>query len=553
MSIYQLTDNRGNTYAISSGHWLNSTGPDQYQGALDALPHLNGDELFRAEQAVFHFHNTELFQRLQHRLGTGWEFHSHPLPSPTAPLLQLQGRWALILDAIYHGELSFSKIASAKQKRAEKPETDNRGILRSKIRIALAGIIAAEKAEAAHHTQNLRRETPLNRSMIYTGAFLTGLWNAGTDLTQWLKDVNDVTNPVQRSLRGIQASYRARQKTKGNNASFLEAYRDELVTAEKRELVQVLGFDPGKITREQFDRALEIADLVWEDVALQADLRRFVKDYAAAQHAIEVTEFSGGVAFEVLFTIVLAAVTAGTGLAAYSLGQFRHTLRLRNAGHLLLEYASQAQAFQWKLRNSTISENGKKRPSLENFVSEEIDVKKYDSFSDISKRSISREKKNNKKPDTNTAKNNPEDIRKAAKNWDKERTLRFNIADEFYKSSGYEDYDNHLRGIDFGHEVEVIKIKKGQKLYQYCYLDRKTGEPKVGSYFYGDTSIDSSKLVFDANGREMIEVEILEDSVVLKSKAANIEDWNGSGKIFSGGETQLFNPNLKLSSPSLVD
>lgn len=51
----------------------------------------------------------------------------------------------------------------------------------------------------------------------------------------------------------------------------------------------------------------------------------------------------------------------------------------------------------------------------------------------------------------------------------------------------------------------------------------------------------------------MIEVEILEDSVVLKSKAANIEDWNGSGKIFSGGETQLFNPNLKLSSPSLVD
>ena len=40
----------------------------------------------------------------------------------------------------------------------------------------------------------------------------------------------------------------------------------------------------------------------------------------------------------------------------------------------------------------------------------------------------------------------------------------------------------------------------------------------------------------------MIELEVLEDTSVLKSKAANIEDWNGSDKIFTGGETQLLIP-----------
>jgi hypothetical protein len=168
---------------------------------------LDGDELLRAEQAVFHFHNTDLFQRLRQRLGSSWEFHPHPMHPGTAPSLQLQGRWAQILDAIYHGDLSFRKIASPTQKPIEKTEADNRGILRSKIRIALTGIIAAERAEVARHTQNLRAETSLNRSLIYTGGFLTGLWNAGTDLTQWLKDVNDVFNPVQRSSSAAYAAY----------------------------------------------------------------------------------------------------------------------------------------------------------------------------------------------------------------------------------------------------------------------------------------------------------------------------------------------------------
>ena len=127
------------------------------------------------------------------------------------------------------------------------------------------------------------------------------------------------------------------------------------------------------------------------------------------------------------------------------------------------------------------------------------------------------------------------------------------MADQYYKKTGYKDYDSHLRAIDFDQPVEVIELKKGDKLYQYSYIDRVTGKPKVGSYYYSNKNIDPEKLGFPIEGRKMVEIEIDQSSSFLQSKAANIEDWNGSGKIFEGGETQLFNPNLVKSNINIVN
>ena len=124
--------------------------------------------------------------------------------------------------------------------------------------------------------------------------------------------------------------------------------------------------------------------------------------------------------------------------------------------------------------------------------------------------------------------------------------LKFDLADEYYENAGYKDYDSHLRGINFDEPVGVINIPKSVKLYQYSYLDRVTGQPKIGSYFYSDTAFDVNKLGFEVNNRKMIELEINQPDTFLKSKAADIEDWNGSGDVFSGGETQLFNPNVSF-------
>ena len=141
---------------------------------------------------------------------------------------------------------------------------------------------------------------------------------------------------------------------------------------------------------------------------------------------------------------------------------------------------------------------------------------------------------------------NPQNIREAARDWSPEKQERFNRADDFYREAGYENYDSHLRGIDFDQPVEVVDIERGTNLYQYSYISETTGEPKTGSYFYDNPEINPNNLGFDIKDRQMIRVELDQSSQFLRSTSANIEDWEGSGNIFSGGETQLFNPNTQL-------
>lgn len=373
MSFCSLTDNQGNSYLLSAGHRFQPSDTSEYHQAIEALERIDHDQLFNAELEIFHFHNTELRQQLERRLGKNWQYAHETELGLYSRAGSYPGKWAVILDAIYHGDLRFTKIASAPDAEAA-PEKDNRGILRVRIRQALATIVAQERAEAARHEKLLGEETRINRAAIYTGAFLTGLWNTGTDLAQWLKDVNDVINPLHRSLRGIHASYRALQRNSEMGQDLLVAFGDEVLTAEKRELVQVLGFDPSAITREQFHQATEMADLIWEDPALQADIKRFVKDYVKAQHPIEITEFSGAAAFEVLFTILLAAATAGAGLAASAASQARHFVKFRRVGELLMEFAEQLKKAR-KLKNR--GTKGNQKASFDNFESlGEVEVSK---------------------------------------------------------------------------------------------------------------------------------------------------------------------------------
>src|SRR5690606_12332871 len=108
----------------------------------------------------------------------------------------LPGRWPRILDAIHQGNLRVIQTGGAKKTKEEQPQ-DARNLMRVKIRQALLAIVAADRAEAAQHTRQRRQETSVNRGLIYTGAFLTGLWQAGSGLAQWLKDVNDLVSPLQ--------------------------------------------------------------------------------------------------------------------------------------------------------------------------------------------------------------------------------------------------------------------------------------------------------------------------------------------------------------------
>ena len=381
MSFCKFTDDSGNTYFLSSSQWLQPPDPGEYFEAIEILAHIDSSELFKAEQSLFFQIDPELQQRLTRRLGRDWENigHTNPVLHPGTCLQPssgaLPGRWPLILDAIYHGDIRLSKIAAA-SKTCVSPVADNRALLRVKIRQALAAIVSQEKAEATQHTHVLGHESRTGRALIYTGAFFTGLWSAGNDFAQWLKEVNDVLNPLQRTLRGIRASHIAMQRNSMTGENPLSAYQDEVLSAEKRELVQVLGFDPSKLSREQFQQAIEFADLIWEDPALQDDLRRFAKDYVQAQHPIELTEFSGAAAFEILFTLLLAAITGGAGLAASAAGLTRHFARFRKVGDLLIEFGEQAKTALLKRAKGAGEVNSNKAPSFMDLPAEYATVTK---------------------------------------------------------------------------------------------------------------------------------------------------------------------------------
>ena len=51
----------------------------------------------------------------------------------------------------------------------------------------------------------------------------------------------------------------------------------------------------------------------------------------------------------------------------------------------------------------------------------------------------------------------------------------------------------------------------------------------------------------------MTEMTTTDKGKFLKSTAANIEDWNGGAKVFQGGETQLYNPNFKVTPATFME
>lgn len=102
--------------------------------------------------------------------------------------------------------------------------------------------------------------------------------------------------------------------------------------------------------------------------------------------------------------------------------------------------------------------------------------------------------------------------------------------------------------------VTTVQKNSDDYLYQYAKINKDTGKPDVGSYFYDNENVDITKLGFDVQGRVKIKVKLVSNSDFLKSTAADIEDWApNSTKIFDGGEIQLFNPNANYSEVTIIN
>ncbi|WP_051786374.1 hypothetical protein [Endozoicomonas numazuensis] len=79
--------------------------------------------------------------------------------------------------------------------------------------------------------------------------------------------------------------------------------------------------------------------ILWEDERCQTLLTQFARDYSKAQRSLEVSELAGSAAFEILLTLVLAAVTAGTGAIVNLASKARLARQMTDLGESLKELA----------------------------------------------------------------------------------------------------------------------------------------------------------------------------------------------------------------------
>jgi RHS repeat-associated protein len=123
---------------------------------------------------------------------------------------------------------------------------------------------------------------------------------------------------------------------------------------------------------------------------------------------------------------------------------------------------------------------------------------------------------------------------------------RIETAKNFYKQAGFDEKNSlsHMNGIDMTKKVFETTLEKGTVLEQWTYLDTN-GKPKLGNYYTLPGS-DPSKLGIPLENRVKTTVTLRETTTFLQSTTGDIQNWNNPSQILNGGETQLFQTNVKV-------
>ncbi|MFP6845133.1 MAG: DNA/RNA non-specific endonuclease, partial [Thalassolituus sp.] len=111
------------------------------------------------------------------------------------------------------------------------------------------------------------------------------------------------------------------------------------------------------------------------DPGLRDMLYQFVKDYAEAQHAIEITNVAGTAAFELILTIIMAAVTGDVGAVA-AIGSKAHLIKkFQKVGDLLSDFAKATRKLKLEGKKRKAKGNSAKFSDME---ADQVQAKKTD-------------------------------------------------------------------------------------------------------------------------------------------------------------------------------
>ena len=228
-----------------------------------------------------------------------------------------------------------------------------------------------ERAEAANLQAIQDEMNPILNAFVHTGAFMTGVGTAVWDGVKFVKEVSDLANPIVTLSNATKSAWLA---YKGDhNKPFAQEFLKNFSEEQKDEFIDVLGFDPTKVTREQIAEAYEITTSVMDDPASRQLLADFAVDYAKAQDSTELAKFGGGVAFEVILAAVIAALTGGVGLAVVAGKSIKNVKHLKKLGDLFIKLSKKLRQLKIKRKNSG-STNSKIDTKAK--IADEVDVKK---------------------------------------------------------------------------------------------------------------------------------------------------------------------------------
>jgi hypothetical protein len=267
--------------------------------------------------------------------------------SPTAPPNEVRKR---IKNDLWQGNLYFIPRDAPE----DKPENIDQAIrtARTNLQMHLRGIIQEEQKEKTARETEYKKLNTAEKTLVSTAAALTGLGKAAKDFLIWADNIADVIDLNRRAVRIATAAKKSywdnNKKTWGQN----------LAEAEYKELIEALGFDPAKITRAQIVEALELAQLIWDDTETRNLLKFFATDYAKAQHHTEWTEMAGSLGFEIILTLILAALTGGAAGLAAAAKNISLISRLEKAGQALLTIGKKLKSLKIRAKRKLInSEN----------------------------------------------------------------------------------------------------------------------------------------------------------------------------------------------------
>lgn len=184
--------------------------------------------------------------------------------------------------------------------------------LRWELRQALNQMIREVAADAALFEKQLEQEGVLAQGLVYTGAFLSGLYSAGKGIVVTAKDV--VVGAANAYVTIAKWEHRAR-------VAVLRA----MVSGDLTEIrTQLNGLaERGGEVAESAQALYETLELLHDDPQTWQMLSAFPDRYWSSLHSTRKTEMVGSLSFDIL----LALLTAGVGVAASALSKSRYFRR----------------------------------------------------------------------------------------------------------------------------------------------------------------------------------------------------------------------------------